>query len=163
MLPHDAKARKAIPLYTFLTQYFPDAIAALVKVSVDGNAQHNPGEPMHWSRGKSADQLDAAMRHLFDHGVGIRFGADGQRTLAQAAWRLLAQLQLDLEREAAVKAPGEAIDPTPTTLGCLDTINCATQQALWETGHGSVRTHQERGDAQGPGEETWRTDHRRGY
>lgn len=130
MLPHDAKARKAIPLYTFLTQYFPDAIAALVKVSVDGNAQHNPGQPMHWSREKSSDQLDAAMRHLFDHGVGIRFGADGQRTLAQAAWRLLAQLQLDLEKETSVNTPCEAIDPPPTTLASLDTINCTNQQQL---------------------------------
>ena len=109
MLPHDAKARKALPLYTFLTQYFPYAIAELVKVSVKGNEQHNPGQPMNWARGKSTDQLDAAMRHLFDHGVGIRFGVDGQRTLAQAAWRLLAQLQLDLEKETAVKPLGAAI------------------------------------------------------
>src|SRR5208337_4725677 len=113
MLPHDAKARKALPMYTFLTQYFPDALVELVKVSVAGNEQHNPGEPLHWARGKSTDQLDAAMRHLFDHGIGIRFGVDGQRTLAQAAWRLLAQLQLDLEKETAVKAPGAAIDPPP--------------------------------------------------
>ena len=115
MLPHDAKARKALPLYTFLTQYFPDALTELVKVSVAGNEQHNPGEPLHWARGKSTDQLDAAMRHLFDHGVGIRFGVDGQRTLAQAAWRLLAQLQLDLEKETAGKAPGAAIDTPPAT------------------------------------------------
>ena len=116
MLPHDAKARKALPMYTFLTQYFPDALVELVKVSVAGNEQHNPGEPLHWARGKSTDQLDAAMRHLFDHGIGIRFGHDGQRTLAQAAWRLLAQLQLDLEKETAVKAPGQAIGTPPATL-----------------------------------------------
>jgi hypothetical protein len=168
MLPIDAKRRKQIPLYTFLTQYFPDAIAALVDVSVAGNAQHNPGEPLHWSRGKSTDQLDAAMRHLFDHGCGIRFGHDGQRTLAQAAWRLMAQLQLDLEKEALVDKPykedrngdnrvyktpiGEAmqnkVESVPTPMGGQ---------------HVSVRTHQEGCDAPRLGEETWCAHHQQGY
>ena len=163
MLPHDAKARKAIPLYTFLTQYFPDAIAELVKVSVAGNAQHNPGQPLHWARGKSTDQMDAAMRHLFDHGVGIRFGADGQRTLAQAAWRLLAQLQLDLEREAAVNELGAAIDPLPATTGRLDNINCANQQALRGAEHGSIRTHQEGSNAPGLGKGAWIPHYQQGH
>ncbi len=99
MLPTDYKARKEIPLYTFLTQYFPDALVELVKVSVSGNNQHNPGEPLHWARGKSTDQLNTAMRHLFDHGAGIRFDEDGMRHLAKAAWRILAEIQLNVENE----------------------------------------------------------------
>jgi len=191
MLPHDAKARKAIPMYTFLTQYFPDAIAEMVKVSVAGNEQHNPGQPLHWARGKSTDQLDAAMRHLFDHGAGIKW-ADGQRTLAQAAWRLLAQLQLDLEKETSVKVAGAAIDPPPSAL-LSPNITVAplpgfetTDTVIYETPrgpigpelilrlestdpdtigdlYGSVRAHQERGNAQRPGESAGSPDHSEGY
>lgn len=126
MLPYDPKARKALPLYTFLTQYFPDAIAELVKVSVNGNAQHNPGEPLHWSRGKSTDQLDAAMRHLFDHGAGLRYDETGMMVLAQAAWRILAELQILCEQMAnsakscPAEGPGEAIECTPARSYGLD-------------------------------------------
>ena len=178
MLPHDAKARKALPLYTFLTQYFPDAIAELVKVSVKGNEQHNPGQPMNWARGKSTDQLDAAMRHLFDHGVGIRFGVDGQRTLAQAAWRLLAQLQLDLEKETAVKPLGAAIGTHTSGLACPITSGSHRDEGelLYATPklilklesddpdtigelYGSVRAYQEGCDAPGPREKAWNANH----
>jgi hypothetical protein len=93
-LPNDYQARKDIPLFDFLTKYFPDAIVELVKVSVAGNKQHNPGEPLHWSRGKSTDQLNTAMRHLFDHGAGNVTDTDGTMHLAKAAWRLLAEIQL---------------------------------------------------------------------
>ncbi len=99
-LPTDYEARKALPLYTFLTQYFPDALVELVKVSVAGNNQHNPGEPLHWSREKSSDQLNTAMRHIFDHGAGCRYDEDGTMHLAKAAWRLLAEIQLLSERNS---------------------------------------------------------------
>ncbi len=93
-LPNDYKARKEIPLFDFLTKYFPDAIVELVKVSVAGNNQHNPGEPLHWARHKSTDQLNTAMRHMFDHGAGNVTDTDGTMHLAKAAWRLLAEIQL---------------------------------------------------------------------
>lgn len=98
MLPTDYQKRKDLPLYTFLTQYFPDALIELVKVSVAGNLQHNPGEPLHWARGKSTDQLNTAMRHIFDHGAGCRYDEDGTMHLAKAAWRLLAEIQLLTEQ-----------------------------------------------------------------
>ena len=66
-LPTDDKARKALPIFTYLTEYFPDATLAEVGVSVAGNEQHNPGQPLHWARGKSTDQLNTAFRHLWDH------------------------------------------------------------------------------------------------
>jgi hypothetical protein len=114
-LPTDYDARKAIPLYTFLTQYFPDAIVELVKVSVVGNNQHNPGQTLHWARGKSTDQLNTAMRHMFDHGGGCRYDEDGTMHLAKAAWRLLAEIQLLCEqREKAANVE----DPFVT--GCND-------------------------------------------
>ena len=123
-LPTDYNARKALPLYDFLTGYFPDAIVELVKVSVAGNAQHNPGEPLHWARGKSMDQLNTAMRHMFDHGAGhvyddgtplppevlAAIGGEHPMHLAKAAWRLLAEIQLICEGR---RAPPVGPAPTP--------------------------------------------------
>lgn len=97
-LPIDNDARKALPVWDFLMEYFPDAILELVRVSVDGNKQHNPGERLHWAREKSTDQLNTAMRHQFDYGTGTPYDTDGRHHLAKAAWRLLAQVQLDLEK-----------------------------------------------------------------
>lgn len=97
-LPIDNDARKALPVWDFLMEYFPDAILELVRVSVDGNKQHNPGERLHWAREKSTDQLNTAMRHQFDYGTGVKYDTDGRHHLAKAAWRLLAQVQLDLEK-----------------------------------------------------------------
>ena len=114
-LPTEYQARKDLPLYTFLTQYFPDALVELVKVSVAGNAQHNPGEPLHWARGKSTDQLNTAMRHIFDHGAGTRYDEDGTMHLAKAAWRLLAEIQGMCEkRDAKVKL--DSIQAVPSLL-----------------------------------------------
>lgn len=104
-LPNDYQARKELPLYTFLTQYFPDALIELTKVSVAGNEQHNPNEPLHWARGKSTDQLNTAMRHLFDHGAGTQYDQDGTMHLAKAAWRLLAEIQLECERRDIAETP----------------------------------------------------------
>ena len=76
--------------------YFPDALAAVAEVSRMGNEQHNPGQPLHWAREKSTDQMDAAVRHIIDGGTS-RLDTDGGRHLAKAAWRILAQLQLEIE------------------------------------------------------------------
>lgn len=95
-LPVDAKERKKIPLYSGLVKYFPDALVEVARVSQRGNDQHNPGEPLHWARGKSMDQEDTLLRHLFDAGT---LDADGLRHSAKVAWRALAMLQLEIERE----------------------------------------------------------------
>lgn len=97
-LPTDNVERKALPVWDFLMNYFPDAFLELVRVSVEGNKQHNPGERLHWAREKSTDQLNTAMRHQFDYGTGTPYDTDGRHHLAKAAWRLLAQVQLDLEK-----------------------------------------------------------------
>lgn len=110
-LPTDNAARKALPLFTFLTEYFPDAILALVEVSVAGNIQHNPElapVDIQWAREKSTDHLNTAQRHLWDHATSGPLDTDGQRHLAKAAWRALAQLQLDIE-ESQTKVPFEAL------------------------------------------------------
>jgi hypothetical protein len=119
MLPTTDKERKALPIFTFLTKYFPDAVIALVNVSVRGNIQHNPElapADIKWARGKSTDQLNTAMRHMWDHGTGTTRDSDGQYHLAKAAWRILAQLQLTIESEQCYDGDvpdREACDPQP--------------------------------------------------
>lgn len=99
MLPIDPKERKDTPIFTGVLMYFPDAFAEVAKVSVLGNKQHNPGEPLHWERGKSTDQLDSAMRHMIDHKASHPIDTDGTYHLAKAIWRLAAELQLTLEAD----------------------------------------------------------------
>jgi hypothetical protein len=96
-LPTDDKARKALPIFDGVLMYFPDALAMVAAVSKAGNDQHNPGEPLHWARGKSMDQMNTALRHMMDHGTGAVQDIDGTYHLAKAAWRILAQLQLTIE------------------------------------------------------------------
>lgn len=94
-LPSNSSERKAIPLVTGVLDYFPDALAAVAKVSKAGNDKHNPGEPLHWTRGRSTDHADSLGRHLLDRGG---FDPDtGQRHSAEMAWRALALLQQELE------------------------------------------------------------------
>lgn len=99
ILSTDNAKRKALPLYDFMFKYFPDAWLEIAKVAVEGNKQHNPGEPLHWAREKSTDQLNTAFRHLFDHGTGCTFDEDGCRHLAKTVWRLMAAMQLAIERD----------------------------------------------------------------
>jgi hypothetical protein len=70
------------------------AIAVIANVSHVGNAQHNPGQPMHWARGKSTDHADCIVRHLIERGT---IDTDGLRHSAKVAWRALALLQEELE------------------------------------------------------------------
>jgi len=84
--------RKAEPIYSGVLMYFPDALAAVSRVSKAGNDKHNPGEPLHWARGKSTDQLDCVVRHLLS--PEELQPESGEVDLAAAAWRVLAQLQL---------------------------------------------------------------------
>ena len=90
----DPNERKQIPLYSGLMRYFPDALCEVAHCSWVGNSQHNPGQPLHWARGKSTDQEDCLMRHLMQKGS---MDNDGIRHSAKVAWRALAMLQLEIE------------------------------------------------------------------
>jgi len=96
MLPEDDAARLDFPMFDGLMAYFPNALAEVARVSKIGNDQHNPGQPMHWARNKSTDHGNKIMRHLVDAG-GI--DSKGVRHSARLAWRSLALLQEELERE----------------------------------------------------------------
>lgn len=104
VLPTDAAERKGIPIATGVLDYFPAALAEIAKVSKVGNDQHNPGEPLHWARGKSTDQDDTIIRHFLERGTIDP--CDGQRHTAKLAWRVLALLQLELEDAGAPIARG---------------------------------------------------------
>ena len=127
----EAAARKALPIWSGVMKYFPKVWAHVAQVSKVGNDQHNPGEPLHWSRGKSDDHLDSAFRHLLDYADGKRFDTDGCQHLAKAIWRVCAELQIDLERQEAEKADREQAlaaqvpqaAPFPFTPFCGDS-NC---------------------------------------
>ena len=92
--------RKEMPVYSGVLNYFPDAIREVSKASWAGNQQHHADKPLHWDRSKSGDELDALTRHLMESGTT---DLDGIKHSAKVAWRALANLQKELEREG--KAP----------------------------------------------------------
>jgi hypothetical protein len=101
-----------------LLWYFPNALAEVARVSKAGNDQHNPGQPMHHSRGKSSDHADCILRHLID--AGTIDGTDGMRHSAKVAWRALALLQEELERDGGLPLPRNA---RPAVLLNLPAVN----------------------------------------
>lgn len=107
-MPGESTARKAVPMVTGLVDYFPDALAAVAEVSFLGNQKHNPGQPLHHARGKSADHADCIGRHLTERGSKDPAGV---RHTAQLAWRALALLQEELEAEQKLDLPRGATLP----------------------------------------------------
>jgi hypothetical protein len=104
-LPDDPNKRNDYPMADGLLYYFPNALAEVARVSKIGNDQHNPGQPMHWARGKSTDHANKIIRHLLDAGT---MDKDGTRHSAKVAWRALALLQEELEREEGAPLPRSA-------------------------------------------------------
>jgi hypothetical protein len=95
ILPTAAAERKTYPVASGVLDYFPDAIAAISHLSWVGNEQHNPGQPLHWARGKSTDEADTMLRHFLQRGT---VDSDGVRHSVKMAWRALALLQKELEQ-----------------------------------------------------------------
>lgn len=106
----DSQQRKDTPIFMGVLRYFPDALAAVSRVSKAGNDKHNPGEPLHWARGKSTDHGDCIVRHQMEfEQVDPEIG---EFHAAMVAWRALAQLQLleeaRNERNRQVQGQGQA-------------------------------------------------------
>lgn len=98
-----SQERKDRPMARGLLDYFPDALAEVAFVSMVGNEKHNPGQPLHWSKGKSDDHADCVIRHLASRGKWDIVQLNGKeykiRHSAYAAWRALANLQIEIEKE----------------------------------------------------------------
>lgn len=104
-LPDDAAERNQFPMAEGLLDYFPNALAEISAVSRIGNDQHNPGEPMHHARNKSTDHANKIVRHLIDRG---KRDSKGIRHTAYLAWRALALLQEEIERDTGAPLPRNA-------------------------------------------------------
>jgi hypothetical protein len=92
-----AKDRKERPLFSGVLIYFPDALLEVAYCSFVGNRQHNGEDaPLHWAKEKSTDELDALIRHLLEAG---KVDTDGVRHSAKIAWRALANLQREIDKE----------------------------------------------------------------
>jgi len=93
MTPQERKER---PVFSGVLKYFPKALLEVARVSFEGNKQHHDGQPLHWDRNKSTDEADALVRHLLEAGT---LDTDGMRHTAKVAWRALALLEKELEKE----------------------------------------------------------------
>jgi len=103
ILPVESAARKEIPIAEGVLDYFPAAIAYVARISKVGNDKHNPGQPMHHARSKSGDHANCIGRHLIERGTfDIE---DNLRHSGKLAWRALALLQEELEREEGAPLP----------------------------------------------------------
>ena len=93
-----AEERKGIPVFSGFIKYFPRAILAVARLSKVANDQHNPGEPLHWAKEKSQDESDALMRHLIDDIISDKVDSDGIMHITKVAWRAMANLERELEK-----------------------------------------------------------------
>lgn len=143
VMPEDDKARKMLPLFRFYTGYFPKAMREMTKVSVVNNVRYNPGSSpadISWARGKSTDQLGSAFRHMVESCVDGKVfeavpveiaqltGIERVYVLAEAMWRLGAELELTIEQEetkattqevAGAVSGGLFLIPTAHPAGCF--------------------------------------------
>ena len=140
MLPSDAKQRKETPIYSGLLMYFPKTAAAVAKLSVIGNEQHNPGEPLRWAREKSTDQHDTLIRHAMEAGS---LDSDRVPHDVKVAWRSFAACELYLEENpwtesveailafiAEQKKPGK-FDHCPDSTTFVPTLEPIDSNALY--------------------------------
>jgi hypothetical protein len=137
-LPNDAAGRKERPIFSGFIKYFPKAMAEVAHLSKVGNDQHNPGQPLHWDRSKSGDELDALSRHLSQAGTR---DTDGEWHDTKVAWRAMANLEKLLEREEGASAPvGYArLERAPTAAGSgLATAELSEGQIVPEEGFAPV-------------------------
>jgi hypothetical protein len=95
-LPEDQDERNQMLLFDGFMAYFPNAMAEVAKLSYAATKQHHPDQPMHWDRSKSTDHLNKIGRHMIDAG---KLDDKGQRHSAALAWRAMANLQEELERD----------------------------------------------------------------
>ena len=132
IFPTDDKARKMLPVFSMITRYFPKAMREITKVCVANNVRYNPERDpadINWARGKSPDQLGSAFRHMLERIVDNHVfeptspmvekatGITSVYVLAEAAWRVCAALELEIER---CERPAEQVQSGTLTTGGTD-------------------------------------------
>lgn len=105
VLPSDSKSRKEIPMGAVL-DYFPAALMEVARLIKAGNDKHNPGQPLHWARGKSMDHEHCIIKHFIDRGLVDPDSPLGQTHTVSMVWRALAYLQLECEANGAPMSRG---------------------------------------------------------
>lgn len=128
LFPKADRERKMLPIFSLITRYFPKALREVTRVAVANNVRYNPGRApadINWARTKSPDQLGSAFRHMLETAVdGTIFeelppevqaaiGSERVYVLAEAAWRILAELELTIERAEAKIAEPTQHQPPP--------------------------------------------------
>ncbi len=104
--------RKAQPVWSGFVCYFPDAMGKIAELSLIANEQHHPGTPLHWDKSKSKDHMDALMRHGIDDIKGRKTDTDKVWHKTKVAWRAMAELQEECDRQEAIMDVADAsIDP----------------------------------------------------
>lgn len=94
-----SEERKNHPVYSGFLKYFPRACMAISAHSLKANNKHNPGEPLHWNRDKSGDEMDALVRHIVDKADGMVYDEDGLMVDVAIAWRAMANIEKVLEQQ----------------------------------------------------------------
>jgi hypothetical protein len=124
VLPTNDRERKNLPMFKLISGYFPKALREVTRVAVANNVRYNPDRKpadINWNRGKSTDQLGSLFRHMLESATdGLIYedlppevqaacgpGFERVYVLAEAAWRALAALELQIEEQesAAVAVP----------------------------------------------------------
>lgn len=108
----DSAVRKLMPVASGFANYFPDAMLLGSWVSRVGNDKHNPGQPLHWAKEKSADEPDAELRHMLDAARGTHPDPGLEPLahlghLASKFWRAAADLQRACDAARAAFERGE--------------------------------------------------------
>lgn len=84
--------------------YWPNALAALAELNVQGNIQHyGNADNVQWKHEVSNQHVDKLLNHLIDNGT---VDSDGVRHSTKVAWRALALLETELIKAGAV--PGRS-------------------------------------------------------
>lgn len=146
----DRDQRKNTPMLSGCINYFLAAIAGVARHSKRSNAQHNPGEPMHWARGKSTDHAECIVRHLSDMqdieafmrrnqpaGRAYLPGDEIVQTLLQEAdalaWRALALSQELYEKYGDAPPSPASVLPKPER--CEFSVDKGAYMCELEKGH----------------------------
>ena len=122
MIPTDSQDRKDSPVFSGFCKYFPKAMFAVAQLSKAGNDKHNPGEPLQWSREKSADHGDCIIRHQLE--AGTIDPSDGFYHDVKVAWRAMAQLEILLDASEGVEHLDFKGEPTGKFFSAIPATRC---------------------------------------